>query len=208
MPPRIISIVIIQAFALTVSLWINHAGCYSPHFAIRITAEATARWSRLRHLQSISDIGSTYEMVEFTQSSQEDLAVVCFHANWCKACQKFQVLYRKLDASNPRGVRFANVEYSKNTALSKSFGVAKLPTLQFYRGGTRLESFSCGPKSFSRVLGTVQFLMDEIEKQKLDEQAALPHSELGGRLSEAPLGSSSPSIHSPSISSTTEEFSA
>jgi thioredoxin-like negative regulator of GroEL len=198
----------LQAFAL--SLWINLAGCYSPRFAIRIMSMETAatRWSRRRELRSISEIGSTYEMVEFTQSPHDDLAVVCFHANWCKACQKFQMLYRKLDASNPRGVRLANIEYSKNTALSKSVGVVKLPTVQFYRRGERLDSFSCGPKSFSKVLGTIQCLTDEIEKQKLEENAALLHSELDGHLNDDTMESSSSSFHSPSSASTLNEISA
>jgi thioredoxin-like negative regulator of GroEL len=137
-------------------------------------------------------------MTEFTDCTHEELAVVCFHSTWCKACKKFQVLYRKLDVSNPRGVRLANVEYGKNAALSKMSGVTKLPTVQFYHKGKRLDSFSCGPKSFPRVLGTIQSLLDQVETQQLDERAELLRSELDGHLRSESFDSSSPSLPSSS----------
>jgi Thioredoxin len=146
--------------------------------------------SRSVRLAGISDLRSAYEITDFT--NHDDLAVVCFSSNWYKACQKFQLLYRRLDASNPRGVRLANVEYSQHTALSKSYGVVKLPTVQFYHRGNRLDAFSSGPKAFARVLGTIQCLLDEIEAKNLEEGSALLQSELGRHLhEEGALASSS-----------------
>jgi thiol-disulfide isomerase/thioredoxin len=165
-----------------------------------LMVQASRSPSRSIRLTSISDLRSTYEITDFT--NHDDLAVVCFSSSWCKACQKFQLLYRRLDASNPRGLRLANVEYSQHTALSKSYGVVKLPTVQFYHRGKRLDSFSSGPKAFARVLGTMQCLLDEIEAMNLEEGSALLQAELGRHLREdGPLASSS-SPYSPLYSAT------
>jgi thiol-disulfide isomerase/thioredoxin len=153
-------------------------------FSVHPMAQASRSPARSIKLASISDLRSAYN---------DELSVVCFSSNWCKACQRFQLLYRRLDASNPRGVRLATVEYSQHTALSKSYGVVKLPTVQFYHRGKRLDSFSSGPKTFARVLGTIQCLLDEIEAKNLEEGSALLQSELSRHLrEEGALASSSP----------------
>jgi thioredoxin-like negative regulator of GroEL len=160
-------------------------------FSVHPMAQASRSPARSIKLASISDLRSAYEITDFTNN--DELSVVCFSSNWCKACQRFQLLYRRLDASNPQGVRLATVEYSQHTALSKSYGVVKLPTVQFYHRGRRLDSFSSGPKAFARVLGTIQCLSDEIEAKNLEEGSALLQSELSRHLrEEGALASSSP----------------
>lgn len=165
-------------------------------FSVHPMAQASRSPARSIKLASISDLRSAYEITDFT--NHDDLAVVCFTSNWCKACQRFKLLYGRLDASNPRGVRLANVEYSQHTALSKSYGVVKLPTVQFYHRGKRLDSFSSGPKGFARVLGTIQCLLDEIEAKNLEEGSALLEAELGRHLrDEGALASSSSPTYAP-----------
>ena len=128
-------------------------------------------------LGAIRDLQSLYELNDFVRHD-DDLTVVCFHAHWCKTCQKVQHYYKKLDASHPEGVQLANVEYSSHTSLAKTLGVVKLPTMQFYHKGEKLDEFTCGPKTFARVLGTIQGLRDDLDAQqqlvsKLDRGAAL-----------------------------------
>jgi hypothetical protein len=50
-------------------------------------------------------------------------------------------------------VRFSEVEYGKNLALCRSFGIKKLPYIQIYKRGVgKIDEFSCGPKFFETKL--------------------------------------------------------
>ena len=165
------------SLSLLLCLWVSCIQSFSLS-----PLSARSRTDSSSRLYAITNVQSPYELSELVHSNE--LTVVCFHANWCKSCQKFQQYYRKLDASNPPGLQLANVEYSVHTDLAKSLGVERLPSVQFYHQGRRLDAFNCGPKNFARELGTIQCLQDEIQSQRqftvtLEEGAALMQRELG-----------------------------
>lgn len=50
------------------------------------------------------------------------------------------------------GVRFAEMEYGKNTDFCKSLGVEKLPSVYFYSKNQKVDAFPCGPKKLPLLL--------------------------------------------------------
>jgi len=98
-------------------------------------------------------------------AEDERLCVVKFYASWCKSCHKFGIKYKKLamkhgdmldknnQISDSGEVRFAEVEYGKNTSLCRSLGIRKLPYVIIHKASVgKIAEFSCGPKYFDERL--------------------------------------------------------
>ena len=104
----------------------------------------------------IQEINSAEEMKVFLQEGQEDeeerLAIIKFHASWCKSCQKFGHQFKGIareigdleevtlnDDDEEEAtiiqqgeLRMGEIEYGANSDLCKSLGVTKLPAVQVY----------------------------------------------------------------------------
>ncbi|KAI2502236.1 thioredoxin [Fragilaria crotonensis] len=142
--------------------------------------EATTSTHEIQFGPRIEVIHNTKEYLDFI--AQDDrLCVVKFYASWCKSCQKFGVLYKRLatqcgdlyettsslsekhhhDQSQllKRGnVRFAEVEFGANAELCRSLGIKKLPNVHIYKGTElgRITGFPCGPSKFGMLEDTLQ----------------------------------------------------
>jgi thiol-disulfide isomerase/thioredoxin len=122
-----------------------------------------------------------------------------FYASWCKSCQKFGVLYKRLalqkgdivdtsrssSSSSTSGngssddevllkygdVRFAEVEFSANAELCRTLGIKKLPNVHLYKGDLgRITGFPCGPSKFSLLEETLgRFLTMTEDELKLEK---------------------------------------
>jgi thiol-disulfide isomerase/thioredoxin len=121
-----------------------------------------------------------------------------FYASWCKSCQKFGVLYKRLalqkgdivdtsrsSSSSTSGngsgddevllkygdVRFAEVEFSANAELCCTLGIKKLPNVHLYKGDLgRITGFPCGPSKFSLLEETLErFLTMTEDELKLEK---------------------------------------
>ncbi len=127
----------------------------------------------------ITTINSTDDLFEFL-AEDERLCVVKFYAKWCKSCAKFGLkmkqfakangdLYDDHDGalSHKGEVRFAEVEYSQNVRLCKTFGIKKLPYVQIYKAKHgRIDEFVCGPAVFNeKLVKRVEELMDMSDDQ-------------------------------------------
>jgi len=116
-------------------------------------------------------VESEQDFIDFLEEDDR-LAIVKFHASWCKACQKFGVLFRKLafkngDKMNSNNrvvesgrVRFAEVEFMNNAKLCRKLGIKRLPGVQIYKGNKLLSEFSCAPKKFQRVIDSLNEFVD------------------------------------------------
>jgi thiol-disulfide isomerase/thioredoxin len=89
-------------------------------------------------------------------SDDDQLLVVKYYANYCKACQRASISYKKLAAEFIKaGVQFARVEASTQWSAAdlRPLGVTKFPFVQIYRRGRCVASFSTGPSHlFQRVV--------------------------------------------------------
>jgi thioredoxin-like negative regulator of GroEL len=60
----------------------------------------------------------------------------------------------------------AEIEYGANTEFCQELGITKLPTVNIYSNGRKVDGFPCGPKKYSLLL------------EKLDTYLRLSHEEL------------------------------
>lgn len=114
----------------------------------------------------ITNVQKTEDFLEFI-ADDERLCIVKFYASWCKSCAKFGIRYNKLalkhgDKTDKAGkirepgiVRFAEVEYGRNTSLCRALGIRKLPYIIIYKASVgKIAEFPCGPKYFDERLVT------------------------------------------------------
>ncbi|GKY97993.1 hypothetical protein MPSEU_000757400 [Mayamaea pseudoterrestris] len=135
----------------------------------------------------IRDLDGRADYDDFVSSPNDDrLSVILFHASWCKTCLKILQQYKKMatqvadhvdiesnDVIRQGSLRLAQLEYSKHTELCQELGIVKLPTIQLYRNGEQLASFSCGANKFGRVREIIQ----EFDQQQ-QTLVGSSHSEL------------------------------
>jgi thiol-disulfide isomerase/thioredoxin len=126
----------------------------------------------MRGIPQIKSIQSREDLFDFLKED-ERLCVIKFYAKWCKSCAKFGLKFKHLahehgDLYDNHGalvqdgdIRFAEIEYSQNVKLCKTFGIKKLPYVQIYKAKHgRVDEFVCGPRDFNvKVVSKVeQFL--------------------------------------------------
>ena len=124
-------------------------------------------------IPKITSITSRDELFEFL-AEDERLIVVKFYATWCKSCARFGLKLKKFakkhgdlvdehEVELHKGdIRFAEIEYSKNMKLCKTFGIKKLPFVQIYKAKNgRIDEFVCGPKDFNeKVVKRVEDILE------------------------------------------------
>lgn len=49
-------------------------------------------------------------------------------------------------------IRFAEIEYGANTEFCQELGITKLPTVNIYANGEKIDGFPCGPKKYGLLL--------------------------------------------------------
>jgi len=106
---------------------------------------------------SITTLTGVDEFLDFLSDENNDegnsngdaqVAVVRFHADWCKSCRRLNPRYERIvkqyhnsDSSSPSSsvsssssssFKFADVDYGKNTALCKTMNIDKLPSVHIY----------------------------------------------------------------------------
>ena len=118
--------------------------------------------------------------------------MIRYHASWCKSCQKFSVLYKKLaldegdvtdfktkELVQKGSIRFAEIEFGANARLCRSLGIKRLPNVHIYKGAVGLVSaFPCGPNKFPLLqekLDSYQKMTDAelMNERKMEEGGVL-----------------------------------
>jgi len=119
----------------------------------------------------------------------DGLRVIRFHASFCRACKAVGTKYRRHARqmlsetsgsggdSRPAGVRFADIEVSKNPELCQSLGVKVLPYVQIYRNRRVVEEFTCRPSEFD-------MLVKALDRHLADYSVEEDRNDLGRRLDE------------------------
>jgi len=133
-----------------------------------------------RSRPNIVKINTHEQYVKFLEEDDR-IAIIKFHANWCKSCQRFGVKYKHLafeegDRINGETVyhdgkaRFAEVEYSASAKLCKSLKVKRLPTIHMYKKGKgKIVDMTTKPSLFHLVveeLNRVIKLGDDVTQVK------------------------------------------
>jgi thioredoxin-like negative regulator of GroEL len=120
------------------------------------------------------------------------------HASWCKSCKLFGKQYERigreigdLESVNDSStivregeIRLAQIEFGKNTALCKSLGVTKVPSIQFYSQDKKVDDFPCGPKKIAHTLERLNYFRSLSPQQLAFEADMGQGEELGGELLE------------------------
>jgi thiol-disulfide isomerase/thioredoxin len=57
-------------------------------------------------------------------------------------------------------VRMASIEFGANSALCRSLGITKLPTVHFYKGPVKLAGFAAGPNKIQMVRDTMEHYIE------------------------------------------------
>ena len=103
-------------------------------------------------LAKLQDKTAYQQLVEST-SGTEQLAVITFSSERCRACAAMRPKLRSMSNGWPE-VSWHVVELEQddgNKALFKEIGIAKLPHVQIVRQGQAVESYTCGPKRLATV---------------------------------------------------------
>jgi len=99
-------------------------------------------------ITEIKSEGSFEQLLENDKGSDR-ITVIKFHAAWCKSCQKFGMMFRKLAMEKAdENVQLAGIEWGANRKLCRGLGIKRLPSVHFYYGGRKLTGFPCGPRKF------------------------------------------------------------
>jgi thiol-disulfide isomerase/thioredoxin len=145
-----------------------------------------------RNKKVLQEIKSEQHLQDFLRQHNgragESVAVVLYHASWCKSCQKFCRLFEQLarDSSNSQA-RFGTVEFGSNKAWCQSapYSIKRLPTVHFYDAspvsatdtngdGVRyLTGVTVGPKQFHLVVETMGKLQSALEMKESKQQQSL-----------------------------------
>jgi hypothetical protein len=114
-----------------------------------------------------------------------------FHASWCKSCQKFGVMYKKLalddgdvtdfktkELVRQGEVRFAEIEFGANARLCRSLGIKRLPNVHIYKGAVGLvTAFPCGPSKFPLLVEKLESYRamtdDELSNERKMEEGGV-----------------------------------
>jgi len=140
----------------------------------------------------IINVQKTDDFLEFI-AGDERLCIVKFYASWCKSCAKFGIRYKKLATKygdkidkadkvvEPGIVRFAEVEYGRNTSLCRALGIRKLPYIIIYKASVgKIAEFPCGPKYFDeRLVSRLNQYLEMSDEELQFEQKMELGNELG-----------------------------
>lgn len=91
--------------------------------------------SKTADASKVIDITSEQQFNDLLASGQPVL--IKFSATWCPACNSQAPIFAEVSKQYDGKVGFYNVDYDKLKPLAKSQGVRALPTLIFYKAGTR-----------------------------------------------------------------------
>lgn len=98
------------------------------------------------------DSMKTYE--EAVIQSEESLVVIKAFVPWCRACKGFDVKFRKLNADLLRQeapVHFYELDVFAVKDVKMLLDIKVAPSVVMFMSGTKVDSFSCGPRRFDLV---------------------------------------------------------
>lgn len=81
--------------------------------------------------------------------AKDKLLILKVFAPWCRACKGLEPKFQKLTVTPEYNenvpIVWASLSIKDNKAFVKDLGVLALPTVQFYVGGSIVDTFPCGP---------------------------------------------------------------
>jgi thioredoxin 1 len=88
-------------------------------------------------------------IVDLTEATYGDyiqsreLVLVDFFAQWCPPCQKFMLVFPRLEeALKDLPVGLAKVDIDANKSLSTNMNIEKVPTFVIYKNGVEIDRWS------------------------------------------------------------------
>lgn len=64
--------------------------------------------------------------------------IVKFFANWCGPCQRMQKTLESIDAQFKEKITIVSINVDEFKALSQQYGIAKIPTLIYFKNGKQV----------------------------------------------------------------------
>ena len=103
---------------------------------------------------AVMPVGSqeAYKRVVASTSDTEQLAVIMFSSERCRACASVRPKLKEMSDGWPE-VEWheMKMEHGDNKALFKELEISKLPHVQMARKGDVIESYTCGPKRLPTI---------------------------------------------------------
>ncbi|EKE41800.1 hypothetical protein ENUP19_0082G0123 [Entamoeba nuttalli] len=81
---------------------------------------------------------NTTNLEELKEKTATGVAVVQFHATWCKDCINVRPLYRKLITEAPT-TTYLDIDIDKAPELKKIYNIVHVPTFILYHNGQELK---------------------------------------------------------------------
>merc|ERR1712146_215282 len=97
----------------------------------------------LRLRGGVAQLATKADFDKCLADAGDKLVVVDFTATWCGPCQRIAPVFVKLADEIP-DVSFVKVDVDENQDTSAACGINCMPTLQFYKNGTKVHEFSGG----------------------------------------------------------------
>lgn len=88
----------------------------------------------LREINSLEDFNKTVE---------DGVSLIFFHATWCSKCAEQRPVVEALpDDKRFENVKFAEVDYEKNTDIVTQSNVLGFPTIRIYKNGVKIHDLT------------------------------------------------------------------
>ena len=70
-----------------------------------------------------------------------ETAIVDFYADWCMPCKVFSPVFEEVSGDYEDKVKFYKIDVDKEADLAAGFDVMSIPTVVFFQGGEKKDSF-------------------------------------------------------------------
>lgn len=91
-------------------------------------------------------------MEDFKQAVANGFVIVDFYAPWCGDCKRIEPILGELGAT----YKIHKVNIDEHEALSREFGVRRIPTLVFFKDGKEVGTRLVEPKSKTEITAEIE----------------------------------------------------
>jgi thioredoxin 1 len=99
-------------------------------------------------------------------TKSETLTLVLFRTEWNGSCQIVSMIYERLAKTYHGKLTFFTVDFEKEPALSREFGIVEVPTILFFKNGI-LVDHSVGLTSKEALISKIESAQNSINKPSI-----------------------------------------